>query len=145
MIDRLRRLLSIGPSGVALLCGAFVTLIRIRIALWVMPWNRVATTAAGTFDAHADRPAVKRLEWAVLAASRVVPRATCLTQALALQRLLSRSGYRSSVQIGVRLTDGRFAAHAWVEHDAQSLLSRDGDIMQYVRFFSWPPSQPDLP
>jgi hypothetical protein len=134
-----------GPSGVALLCRAFVTLLRIRIALWVLPWNRVTRTAVGAFKAQPVRPAVNRLEWAVLAASRFVPRATCLTQALALQRLLSRSGYRSSVQIGVRLTDGRFAAHAWVEHEAKSLLSTDGHVLQYVRFFSWPPSQPDLP
>ena len=144
MIARLRRLRSIGPSGIALLCGAFVTLIRIRIALWVMPWNRVMRAVAAS-NSQSVRPAVNRLEWAVLAASRFVPRATCLTQALALQRLLSRSGYQSSVQIGVRLTDGQFAAHAWVEHESKSLLSSGGDVMQYVRFFSWPPSRPDLP
>lgn len=145
MITRMRRLLSIGLSGVALLCGAFVTLLRIRIALWVMPWNRIMTGAAGTFKVQSIRPAVDRLEWAVLAASRFVPRATCLTQALALHRLLSRCGYRSSVQIGVRLADGRFAAHAWVEHETKSLLSSAGEVLRYVRFFSWPPSQPDLP
>ena len=141
----MRRLLSIGPSGVALLCGALVTLLRIRILLWVMPWNRIMAAAVGTLDVQSDRPAVNRLEWAVLAASRFVPQATCLTQALALQRLLARSGYHSSVQIGVRLADGRFAAHAWVEHETQSLLSNAGEVMQYVRFFSCPPSQPDLP
>jgi hypothetical protein len=145
VIARLRRLRSIGPSGIALLCGAFVTLIRIRIALWVLPWNRITGAAVATLNSQSGRPAVDRLEWAVLAASRFVPRATCLTQALALRRLLSRSGYQSSVQIGVRLTDGRFAAHAWVEHESKSLLSNGGDVMQYVRFFSWPPSQPDLP
>ena len=116
-----------------------------RIALWVMPWSRIVTRTSGTRKVPSSRPAVNQLEWAVVAASRFVPRATCLTQALALQRLLSRNGYRSSVQIGVRLADGRFAAHAWVEHDATSLLSNARDVVQYVRFFSWPPSQPDLP
>lgn len=145
MIARLLRLVSTGPSGVALLCRAFVTLLRMRIALWVMPWSRIVTRTSGTRKVPSSRPAVNQLEWAVVAASRFVPRATCLTQALALQRLLSRNGYRSSVQIGVRLADGRFAAHAWVEHDATSLLSNARDVVQYVRFFSWPPSQPDLP
>jgi len=94
--------------------------------------------------ARAVKPGVDRLEWAVLAASRFIPRATCLTQALALHRLLSSYGYQSNVQFGVRRADGRFAAHAWVEHEARLLLTKAPEIVQYVRFFSWPPSQPDL-
>jgi hypothetical protein len=88
---------------------------------------------------------VDRLEWAVLATSGIIPRTTCLTQALTLHRLLSRYGYRSNVQFGIRRGDGSFAAHAWVEHEAGWLLTTPPEIAQYVRLFSWPPSQPDLP
>ena len=144
MIARVRRLGSIGPSGLALVCGAFVTVVRVRVALWVLPWNRFPAPVARSFAVPPTRPGVDRLEWAVRSASRFVPRATCLAQAVALHRLLSRYGYRSNVQIGVRSDGGRFDAHAWVEHEAKSLLSNSGQVREYVRFFSWPPSQPDL-
>lgn len=124
---------------------AFLALLRIRIALWVRPWNRLTAPAARAVTLESTRrPGVHRLEWAVLAASRFVPRATCLTRALALHRLLWQYGYRSSVQVGARRAGGRFVAHAWVEHGTDSLLSNASEVTQYVRFFSWPPSQPDL-
>lgn len=85
-----------------------------------------------------------RLEWSVRTGGRFIPRATCLTQALALHRLLSRYGYHSSVQIGVRRVEGSFGAHAWVEHQGAPLLSSAAEITRYTRFFSWPASQPDL-
>src|SRR5262245_13903165 len=139
---RLRRLQLLGPSGIALLCRAVLTLFWIRVSLWMGPWN-MTTPATRAGSVRSIKPGVDRLEWAVLAASRFTPRATCLTQALALHRLLSHYGYRSNIQFGVRQADGRFAAHAWVEHDAGLLLSKAPEILQYVRFFSWPPSQPD--
>lgn len=144
MIARVRRLASIGPSGLTLLVGAFVTLVRVRVALWVLPWNRLEAPVARAFGLPSARPGVDRLEWAVRSASHFVPRATCLTQAVALHRLLFVYGYRSTVQIGVRSAGGRFDAHAWVEHEAKSLLSNSGQVTEYVRCFSWPPSQPDL-
>lgn len=145
MIATTRRLASLGPIEISLLGRAFLALLRIRIALWVRPWNRVTAPAVRTVTTESIRPVVHRLEWAVLAASRFVPRATCLTRALALHRLLVHYGYRSSVQVGARRADGRFVAHAWVEHGTDSLLSNASEVTRYVRFFSWPPSQPDLP
>jgi len=40
---------------------------------------------------------------------------TCLTRSLLLNLLLRRRGVRSELRIGVRMTDGRLDAHAWVE------------------------------
>jgi len=144
VIARVHRLGPIGPSGLALLCGAFVTLVRVRVALWVVPWNCFPAPVTRAFGLPPTRPGVDRLAWAVRSASRFVPRATCLAQAVALHRLLSRYGYRSNVQIGVRSSGGHFDAHAWVEHEAKPLLSHSGQVREYVRFFSWPPSRPDL-
>jgi len=31
-----------------------------------------------------------------------------------------------------------------IEHEAKPLLSHSGQVREYVRFFSWPPSRPDL-
>jgi len=58
----------------------------------------------------------QELFWAVRAASRRIPAATCLTQALALHKLLQSAGHSSRIEIGVTKTPERgFQAHAWVE------------------------------
>ncbi len=55
--------------------------------------------------------------------ARFVPRASCLTQALALQYLLARSGHKSELQVGVRRDEaGRFLAHAWVSCNERVVL-----------------------
>jgi len=144
MTARLRRVLLLKPSDITLLCRAAVILLSIRLSLWMRPWNRFRSPATRTGSLRAMNPGVNRLEWAVLAASRFIPRATCLTRALALHRLLTNYGYRSKVEFGIQRSDGRFAAHAWVEHEADVLLARTPETARYVRFFSWPPSRPDL-
>jgi hypothetical protein len=83
-----------------------------RVALWTAGARaarratRVAACAVGRCDAT-------RAPWAVSAIGRRVTGATCLTQALALQALLERTGHPCRVEIGVARAD-RFEAHAWV-------------------------------
>jgi hypothetical protein len=43
-------------------------------------------------------------------------RPTCLTRSLTLGRLLRRQGLAANLRLGVAMPNGRFAAHAWVEH-----------------------------
>jgi hypothetical protein len=126
-----------------LLCSAWATVAQIRIALWVLPWRRLARSITVRLNVTLHPPSPERLEWAVSVASRFVPYATCLTQAVALQRLLARHGYRSVVQVGVNNVGGQFLAHAWVEHEGQTLLGTSEAVARYSRFFSWPDSQPD--
>jgi hypothetical protein len=121
---------------------AFLALSRVRIALWILPWHRLTTAPHASSQAN-GAPTTDRLEWSIRVASRIVPHSTCLTKALALHRLLSFYGYRSIVQIGVRNVDGRFMAHAWVEHDSRVLLGTAADIEGYARFFVWPHSRLD--
>jgi hypothetical protein len=55
--------------------------------------------------------------------SRYLPHATCLTQALAAQALLFRSGFPAQVEIGVAKDDDRrLSAHAWVVCYGQVVL-----------------------
>lgn len=49
-------------------------------------------------------------------------RAKCLPASLALRSLLRRYGMQGDLRLGVRMRDGRFEAHAWVEHDGAALL-----------------------
>ncbi|WP_048190974.1 lasso peptide biosynthesis B2 protein [Methanobacterium sp. SMA-27] len=52
--------------------------------------------------------------WSVRVVSPYIPRATCLTQAITGQILLSRYNHRSNLKIGVMKGD-EFEAHAWLE------------------------------
>lgn len=83
----------------------------------------------------------RALAWAVRAAARRVPRASCLTQSLALEALLAQAGHRSTLRIGVaRKNDGTFEAHAWVESEGRVLIGR---IPNLQRFAPLPPGSTD--
>lgn len=47
---------------------------------------------------------------------------TCLEKALVLSGMLRRRGLEADLRIGTTKKDGRFEAHAWVEHRGQVLL-----------------------
>jgi hypothetical protein len=65
-------------------------------------------------------------------ASQWVPGATCLSQALALHRLLVCAGFPSIIKIGVRKdAQTGFEAHAWVEHDGRPLLNHPSVVQRY--------------
>lgn len=84
-------------------------------------------TAADAARARALDTAVRR------AAAYGALRTTCLLRATALLRLLEREGIRDArLRVGVRRTDGRFAAHAWLELGDMVL----GDQPQHVRSFT---------
>ncbi len=67
--------------------------------------------------------------------ARFVPGASCLTQALALQWLLARSGHGCELLVGVRRdAEGHFAAHAWVAcNDRIVLGAADTRIEDFTR------------
>jgi len=146
--DGARRLANVTPADIALAARAFAMLVRMRIALWLLPWRRVLAKT-GSYSVFGTREttrrvSIDRLERSVRTASRVVPRATCLTQALALTHLLARTGYTATVRIGVTNSGGRFAAHAWVECEGMPLLSSAADVARYAPLVAWTPAHPDV-
>ena len=140
-MSALRRFSRLAPPDRRLVVQACGWLVVFRIALWVLPWRRVIALVGASPTAASSRSSVDRLEWAVRVTSRCVPRATCLTQSLALARLLARNGYTGRVQIGVR-HGTRFDAHAWVEHEGTTLLTSTGSAAQYSRLISWDVAPP---
>lgn len=123
-------------SEVWLLVQAAAILISLRLALWLFPACRVVKRTAlmrHRHDRHDPaRCSPRRVAWAVRVISRRVPKATCLTQALATQVLLSRFGCASAVRIGVALDDnGLFCAHAWVEVDGLVVVG-GGAVERYT-------------
>lgn len=132
-MNSLAKLLSTTGENRRLLARALATNIRARIALNVLSLERLKTWATRPGSGAVD---IERVVWAGRAAARRTPFATCLSSALALQRLLARNGHASELQIGVAGQAGAFAAHAWLERDGRILIGEE-DRDRYTRLASW--------
>jgi len=107
-----------------------------RVALWILPLRVVRRAVARAASVAPEAP-VDETVWAVKLTSDYVPRATCLTQALAVQALLSRSGYASRVEIGVAKEGAQaFEAHAWVMIGDQIVIGGP-TVDHYSRLYGW--------
>jgi hypothetical protein len=110
----------------ALLARAALTVAAIRLGLCVLPFARLRRLVARATKSRAAGSAsqpIERLAWAVMLTSRYVPKATCLTQALALQVLLGRQGQAAQLQFGVAHdANGRLEAHAWLESEGRIVI-----------------------
>lgn len=123
-----RRFLALPRGQRQLLVLALIVVANVRVALCVLPsrlivrlMRRLTHVAAGA--SRSRGPSAERVAWAVSSASRVVPRATCLTQAISGQLLLRHYGHAAKLCLGVaRSEPGRFLAHAWLERDGRVLL-----------------------
>lgn len=98
-----------------------------HIAVRVIGFNRLQQRVANTrpgIDVH-EATATHSVRMCVVNINRVkrysLFRGNCLSQSLALARLLRRRGVVPTLQLGVRLTGPKFDAHAWVEHDGRVL------------------------
>ncbi|MBA2671297.1 MAG: lasso peptide biosynthesis B2 protein [Gemmatimonadetes bacterium] len=115
---RLNKLRRLSSSERNLLVRSFSTVLAARILLWVLPFrvlHRATVYLAGRRGAQPS-VSIQQISWAVDVSSRRVPRATCLTQAIAAQILLGREGYEPRLYLGVaRGNGGDFKAHAWVQ------------------------------
>jgi hypothetical protein len=139
----LQTLLRLRPDERGLVLRTLLLVGAIRVALWVLPLQRLQRVI-GSWNSWEHLPLsvpndmpVGRLVWAVRAASRRIPAASCLTQSLALHCLLTRAGHRSEIRIGVtKDTQAGFGAHAWVEYAGQPLLSDPEEVERYVRLLT---------
>jgi hypothetical protein len=129
-----RQFAELTPRERSLLLRTVILVAAVRLALWTMPF-RSARKMLGKRPAFSVKLAaipVKRLSWAVQAAARRIPAASCLTQALALQHLLARAGHLAELHIGVAKDAARgFQSHAWVEYRGQILLGDNGELEHY--------------
>jgi hypothetical protein len=137
-----RRLARLMRTEWALLVRAGFVVAITRLLLLSTPWSSTQrlihrlSSSLRSFSGPCD-VSVERLAWAVRTTSLVIPRATCLTQALALQAMLTATGRSGRVQIGVTKDSPReLQAHAWVEHEGQTLLSTPLEISQYACVFT---------
>lgn len=117
-----------------LFLAAFILVLLVRIALSMMSYHAVYRWVP-KHNLRPPHPALcLRTARAVTAAARLVPRATCLTQAFAAQIMLGMRGFNSSIEIGVRTHDGQFGAHAWlVNHEGAIIMGGTADDLATFR------------
>ena len=130
-MTQLRTLLKLTKAERRLLATALPLVVVLRIALWVLPSPTILRMVRGLGRGRPGAPSLiaepTSVTWAVEAASRRVPGATCLTQALAAQLLLRRHGFDSQLRLGVaRDIGGEFRAHAWLERQGRIVLGERG-------------------
>ena len=108
----------ISPVTIAKAVGLFAYTLAIvlvvRLLLTLTSHRTVLKVLPSGLKRIAPDPMVWRMAKAVTLASRLVPGASCLTQALALQLILGQRGYATEVRIGVKADGSDVVAHAWL-------------------------------
>lgn len=112
----LRRLARLSRNDLGLLLRALGAVVKVRAHLLRRTHDdlrRLIETHPITSDP--SNAALTEVAWSVSSAARLIPGATCLTQANAGQLLLARRGHPSTVRLSVRMEkNGKLAPHAWL-------------------------------
>ena len=118
------RLRSLSGQEMLFLAHCLTVVSAVRLALTLSSYNRVRSLVT-RLDARRDASIadLRRVAWGVAAAARLVPGASCLTQALAGQYLLARQGSASKISIGIEKgTGNELKAHAWLMSGSHIVL-----------------------
>jgi hypothetical protein len=135
---RLTKFRALSRSDKLLLFGCVPVVAATRLGLTLLSYRtlrRWVPDRAGARLASDDE--VRRLAWGVRHAARIVPGASCLTQALAAQFLLARSGRRSQIQVGVAQgSGGQVVAHAWLISNGHVVIGGSQRELQRYKFLA---------
>ncbi len=112
-LTRRERRLVLESAGAITIVVAGLRLLGARRMLRLPPVSARGNAGPGPDEIRDHVAAIER-------AGRYIPGGTCLTQSLALARILRRRGVAAYVRIGVK-TAGALEAHAWVEADGEAL------------------------
>lgn len=135
-MKRALRVLSLSSRERRLLAEALRTLLAARARLRMAGTDRLRAWA--TPPPSAAIVPIDDILTAFHRAVLVLPGSTCLARALALQRLLSRSGHASELTIGVARKDNRLAAHAWLVHGGEILVGAGPEAGDKTVLTIWP-------
>ena len=131
-----------GKGRRSLFLKALLLLFGARIALVFFPLSFLQRALSRISPPSRSVPqppfSLEEFSWAVSAASRYVPGARCLPQALAAQVLLQAHGFPVDFRIGVaKESQGAFQSHAWVESGGKIITgSMDTDRYTVLLRFS---------
>lgn len=119
---------------------AAATLGSVRLALWLLPYRHVRTMfeprrRPGPLPLGDGERAARIAETtaAIRRGARLIPAASCLTQAIAARRMLARRDVPSTLRIGVaKGDDAHLQAHAWVESGDDVVVGGRPDLDRYA-------------
>lgn len=124
-----------GPEKL-IFCRAVYLLVYFRIALHRQHFQTLVdrlmiSSGGGHLPASALIPADTIIQL-LAAAGRLIPFSTCLSRAMAGQRLLMRYGHFPALHIGVAREEGEnLEAHAWLSLEGRIILGSIPDIERY--------------
>src|SRR6056297_846923 len=128
----------------------FVVVI-VRIGLWVTTYQRIYgwLVRPCPHDPQPEREhTVARIVHAVERMARLIPDATCLTQTISAQAVLSWKGIPSTISMGLRKgSEDDLRAHAWLVWNGRIVLEGDeGTLSAFTKMLDLPtPLSPTIP
>lgn len=123
-MGRLFRKLRISPARRALLLRSLLEVVSVRVMLTLVGYKNIPQ--ARPVHLASAKHAPNEIASAISRVARLVPGASCLTQAVAARKILALNGYASVIRIGVKPdASRRFLAHAWVIVDDKIVLGGD--------------------
>lgn len=136
--DPLAKFAALSASEKIYLLKCVPVVLAVRAGLTLLSYRTLKRwMPKGGAQVPADRTALRRVSWGVRNAARIVPGATCLTQALAAQFLLARSGHASNIRIGVaKDKDSRVIAHAWLVCEGRVVVGGSIREVQQYKFLA---------
>jgi len=128
---RLRKFFEISVRDKLLFLWALLLVVVIRLGLTFTSYNFLKRWVPGVPQPRpGDHDKIRAVAIAVSRSARIVPYASCFTQALAGQTLLALLGYQSKIRIGVRRNpEGKILAHAWLLSDDKIVLGGGGHTL----------------
>ena len=133
MFRILRKFIQLGSTEKRLFLQVWRCLWQVRIRLWVCGYKStrgwLGKKASAGHSVTADQQHAKMIARFVGIAHRFVPKATCLTQAVAGEHLLILSGFKPCLHIGVNKEhDNYFEGHAWIILNGRKLIGGPASI-----------------
>ena len=140
MWEPVQRYRTLDPESRRIFWRALILLPMVRASLRLRGYNRTYVSLQKKLHQEVGLPSgsakeVEKTSRMVRVALRYSPaRFTCLEQSLTLWYLLRKQGVATQLRIGVRKMDGKFEAHAWVEHEGVA-LQQPGEIHRHYAAF----------
>jgi Transglutaminase-like superfamily len=150
MWERLRRFSALEPAARKLFLRSAWLLPVVSLSLKMRGFRATQAWLEGTLKRRASQENPEKEEERMALTVRMVHAAvrhgvrhpSCLEESLVTWYLLGRQGIASSLRIGIRKSEEKFGAHAWVEKDGVALNQSDEQHQHYAAFEAEFPSQP---
>lgn len=138
-LRRAARLLRRPPRQQVLVAEAALHLAAAKAILVFVPFERWRTQLESeSIPGQQSLPEIRQvgeLVWAINGVSSRFPESlNCLPRALATRWMMQRRQWPNTLQLGVaRDVNGKFEAHAWIEHQGKIVIGMVPDLDRFVK------------